>query len=100
MLGIHEGDRGYRVRHHNDDPRFNPASEDTFILRTLYDEDPAWVFVGGDGKILRNRAELAVLAEVNLTYLLFDHPWCNKKIKETCWMLIRAGRRSLRTSRG
>lgn len=47
------------------------------------------MFVGGDGKILRNRAEIAVLAEIEMTYLVFSHTWCNKRIEETCWMFVK-----------
>lgn len=89
MLAIYEGPPGNQVRHHNDDPRFNKKSTDTYILETLYQEDPEWIFVGGDGKILRNRTELAVLADVNLTYLLLAPAWCNKLIEDTCWMIIK-----------
>lgn len=89
MLDIYEGPSVHRVRHHNDDQRFNKKSEDVEIIRTLYEEDPNWIFVGGDGKILRNKVELAVLAECNLTYLVFNHVWCNKPIVDTCWMIIK-----------
>lgn len=89
MLAIYEGPNGHHVRHHNDDERFNETSEDVDIMRTLHEEDSGWVFVGGDGKILRNKAELAVLAECDLTYLVFSPTWCNKPIDETCWMLVK-----------
>jgi hypothetical protein len=89
MLAIYEGPRGHHIRHHDDDKRFTKLSGDIEIIRTLYDEDPEWVFVGGDGKILRNRVELSVLADCDLTYLIFNYTWCNKKIEDTCWMLIK-----------
>lgn len=89
MLDIYEGNAGHEVRHHNDDRRFNPRSKDIEIIRTLYEEDPNWIFVGGDGKILRNKVELAVLAECNLTYLIFNSTWCNKPIQDTCWMIVK-----------
>jgi hypothetical protein len=89
MLSIYEGPKGHHVRHHDDDPRFTKISTDIEIIQTLYNEDPEWIFVGGDGKILRNKAELAVLAECDLTYLMFNHNWCNKRIEDTCWMLVK-----------
>jgi hypothetical protein len=89
MLSIYEGRGGHEVRHHDDDNRFNFKSTDIEILQTLHKEDPDWIFVGGDGMILRNKAELAVLAELDLTYLVFSYNWCNKKIEETCWMFIK-----------
>jgi hypothetical protein len=89
MLAIYEGSGGHHVRHHNDDPRFSATSTDIDIIQALHSENPEWVFAGGDGKILRNKAELSVLAECNLTYLIFNHTWCNKKIEETCWMIIK-----------
>ncbi len=89
MLSIFEWPSGHHVRHHDDDPRFTRTSRDAEILTALHDEAPDWVFVGGDGKILRNKAELAVLAETDLNYLVLNHVWCNKRIEETCWMLIK-----------
>ena len=90
MLAIYEGKTGHHIRHHDDDSRFVKSSTDIDIIKTLHDEDPEWIFVGGDGSILKNRVELAVLAECNLTYLIFNHVWCNKRIEETCWMLIKS----------
>jgi len=89
MLAIYEGPSGHLIRHHNQDDRFNQKSDDVDIIQTLQQEDPAWVFVGGDGKILKNKVELAALAECDLTYLIFNHVWCNKRIEETCWMMIK-----------
>lgn len=90
MLAIYEGPRGHLVRHHDDDKRFIKESTDIEIINALHDEDPEWVFVGGDGQILRNKVELSVLADCDLTYLIFNHAWCNKGIEETCWMMIKA----------
>lgn len=88
MLAIYDADAN-QIVHHDDDGRFHSSSEDVEILSALHREDPEWIFVGGDGRILRNKAELAVLAELNLTYLLFNRAWCNKPIEDTCWMLIK-----------
>jgi hypothetical protein len=89
MLATYEGPRGHLIRHHNDDPRFCETSTDVEIIKSLHEEDPEWIFVGGDGKILRNKVELSVLADCDLTYLIFNHTWCNNPIEETCWMLIK-----------
>jgi hypothetical protein len=89
MLSIYEGRKGNDVRHHDDDQRFTITSQDTEIIKTLYQEDPSWIFVGGDGKILKNKAEIETLREYNLMYLLFHSNWCEKKIEDTCWMLIK-----------
>ncbi len=62
---------------------------DTEIIRTLRDDNPNWVFVGGDGKILRNRVELATLAECDLMSVLLNASWCSKKIEDTCWMMVK-----------
>ena len=89
ILAIYEGQNGHEVRHHDDNSRFDRNSKDTYILDSLYEEDPEWIFVGGDGKILKNKVELSVLADHNLTYLLFNKQWCGKGIEDTCWMLIK-----------
>jgi hypothetical protein len=90
MLAIYEGgSRGHTILHHNDDQRFNRRSTDLEIMQALHADDPSWVFVGGDGRILKNRAELAALADCDLTYVLLASTWCNKPIEETCWMAIK-----------
>ncbi|ODU02067.1 MAG: hypothetical protein ABS79_00925 [Planctomycetes bacterium SCN 63-9] len=89
ILSVYEGPNGCHVRHHNDDGRFTRTSPDTEIIKTLYDEDPNWIFVGGDGKIMRNKAELLALRECNLTYLFLHNNWCNKRIEDTCWMMLK-----------
>ncbi len=89
MLSIYEGTTGHLVRHHDDDSRFNHKSKDIEIIETLRDDDSEWIFMGGDGKILRNKVELATLANCDLTYILLNHSWCNKKIEEICWMMIK-----------
>jgi hypothetical protein len=66
-----------------------PTSTDVQIFQALYNDDPKWIFVGGDGAILRNKAELSVLAELDMSYLVFSHQWCNRRIEDTCWMLIK-----------
>ncbi len=89
MLHIYGSDDGHEVRHHDDDLRFHPKSKDTEIIRTLHREDPGWVFLSGDGMILRNRVERATLAECNLTYVLLHPSWGNRKIEDTCWMMVK-----------
>ena len=73
MLANYVGTSGDLVRHHNDDRRFHPTSTDIEIITSLHQEDPEWVFVGGDGKILKYKAKIAVLAERDLTYLMLNH---------------------------
>jgi hypothetical protein len=67
MLGLFEDQ--HQIVHHNDDPRFNPRSTDEFILSSLKTEGPNWIFVTGDSSILKNKAQAALLAELNLTFL-------------------------------
>jgi hypothetical protein len=89
ILAVYEGAGGNLVRHHNDDKRFTRTSSDIEIITTLYEDDPNWVFVGGDGKILRNKAERLALSECNLMYLFLHSTWCNKRIEDTCWMMLK-----------
>lgn len=96
ILQVYEGSRGHIVRHHDDDHRFTQTSQDVDIMSTLHNEDPEWVFVGGDGKILRNASESAVLGDCDLTYIFLNSTWCNKRIEETCWMFVKAWPRILK----
>jgi len=87
MLRVYEGEAGHTVVHLND--RFAHDTPDEKWLRALADEDPKWIVVAGDGRIVKNKVQMAVLAEVNLTYFLMVHPWMTMSIEDSAWRLIK-----------
>jgi PIN like domain len=79
----------HTVRHHDEDPRFHKQTPDTEWMRTLAGDDPAWVVVSGDGRILRNKAERAVLREANLTFFYLTAQWTHMKVYEFAWKFLK-----------
>lgn len=79
----------HTARHLDRDDRFNERTPDTEWLSALAADDPPWVIVSGDGRILRNKAERQVLREANLTFFCMSRQWGKMKIAEYAWKFIR-----------
>lgn len=80
----------HTARAHDDDDRFTPTTPDIEWIEALGVDDPPWVVLSGDGRILRNKAELAVLREAKLTFFCMSKPWMHMKIYEKAWKFIKA----------
>jgi hypothetical protein len=87
MIAAYEGSDGHTILHLND--RFRHDTPDEEWLTTLGEEDPAWIIISGDGRIVKNKVQMAVLAEANLTYFLMVHPWMQWNIEESAWKFVR-----------
>jgi hypothetical protein len=61
-------EREHTARAHDDDPRFTPTTPDVEWIQALGADDPPWIVISGDGRILRNKAELRALKEARLTF--------------------------------
>jgi len=59
MINIYE--RDHSIIHHDEDGRFTPLTTDIEWITTLARDDPPWIVLSGDGRILRNKVELAAL---------------------------------------
>jgi hypothetical protein len=77
------------VRSHDDDDRFDSSTPDVEWIKALAGDDPPWVVVSGDGRILKNKAELSALKEANLTFFCLSKQWMHMKIYEQAWKLIK-----------
>jgi len=78
------------IRHHDEESRFNPKTADTEWMKKLgEDGEPPWIVISGDGRILKNRAERAVLDEVGLPFFCLDKPWPNTPIYEYAWKFMK-----------
>ena len=82
-------DEQHKVLAHDDDDRFVPTTPDTEWLSVLGADDPPWIVISGDGRILKNKAERQVLQEANLTFFCMSKPWTQMTIHEYAWKFIK-----------
>jgi hypothetical protein len=85
MLGHY--DRAHTVVFHDD--RFEKTTPDTEWLSAVARWDPLPAIVSGDGRILRNPAELQVLRDLPLTFFLFTRSWFDLKWSEFAWKAVK-----------
>jgi hypothetical protein len=87
MIDIYERDSS--VIHHDDDGRFTPTTTDVEWIRALAADDPSWVVLSGDGRILKNRVELAALNEARLTFFCMSKAWSHMGLHEYTWKFVK-----------
>ncbi len=87
MIGIYERDS--TVVHHDDDGRFSPTTTDVEWIKTLAADDPPWIALSGDGRILRNKVELAALNEAKLTFFCMSKAWSHMDFHEYSWKFVK-----------
>lgn len=80
-------DRRNRIRAHVD--YFKAATPDVEWLSELATWDPRPALLCGDGRILRNRAELAALKDAQLTFVHLAPGWTNLLWEEQAWKIIK-----------
>ncbi|GDX99016.1 hypothetical protein LBMAG48_14200 [Phycisphaerae bacterium] len=85
MLGHY--DRAHNVVYHDD--LFEKTTPDTEWLEAIAKRAPVPVVVSGDGRILRNQAELQVLRGLPITFFLFAGGWFDLKWEEFAWKAIK-----------
>jgi hypothetical protein len=83
-------DRDHTALSYYDDSRFTPTTSDVEWIKVIAADDPTWVVVSGDGRILRNKTELSALKEARLTFFCLSSQWMHMNIyKEQAWKFIR-----------
>ena len=88
MMDIY--DREHTVSHHDDDDRFNPRTTDLEWIDALAKDEPPWVVMSADGRILKNRVERAALSEAKLTFFCMTKTWASgMDINEYTWRFIK-----------
>ncbi|MBX9738211.1 MAG: hypothetical protein K2X32_14925 [Phycisphaerales bacterium] len=85
MLGHY--DRAHTIVYHDD--LFERTTPDTQWLTMIARRDPVPVVVSGDGRILRNPAELQVLRGLPITFFLFAEGWLHLKWREHAWKAVK-----------
>lgn len=85
MLGFYEPE--HTVVYHDD--RFERTTPDSDWLVQIARWDPVPVVISGDGRILRNPAELQLLRDLPLTFFVFAGAWFDLKWREFAWKAIK-----------
>lgn len=75
------------VEHH--DEQFGKATTDIQWIQAIAQRSEQWAVVSGDGRILRNPAERAVLAESGLTFFLLRSGWVNLPVHDQACKLLK-----------
>jgi hypothetical protein len=97
MVNAYEID--HTAQHHNFDSRFHEMTTDVEWLTAIGADEPPWVILSGDGRILKNRAERQVLREVNLTFFCMSRQWMHMRIEEIAWKFIKVWPDIVRTAK-
>ena len=85
MLG--HFDRVNEIRAHRD--YFEKGTRDVEWIKTVASWGNDTVIIGGDGRILKNRAEKAVLKECDITFVLLASGWLNLDWNNFAWKMIK-----------
>ena len=83
-------DRENTSRSYYDDDRFTPTTPDIEWIQSIAADDPPWIVVSGDGRILKNKTELSALKEARLTFFCLSNQWMYMNFyKEQAWKFIK-----------
>ena len=80
-------DRENEIRHLLD--LFRRGSADLDWIPRLVASEPRPVVLGGDGRILRNKAERAALRKSGLSFVYLASGWTNIKYEEQAWKIVK-----------
>lgn len=69
---------------------FPPGVPDVEWIRAVAEWEEPPVVLSGDGRILRNKAERAVLRSSNLTFVYLAKGWLNTPWNDYAWKIVRA----------
>lgn len=87
MVGAFE--REHTAQAHDDDPRFANTTPDIEWIQALGADDPTWIVISGDGRILKNKAELQALKEARLTFVCMTKQSMHIRIYEYAWKFMK-----------
>jgi PIN like domain len=79
----------HTVRHLDDDERFHRKSPDEEWIATIGNDDPKWIALSGDGRILKNKVMRTVVQKAGITFFCMASPWCNMPAPEYAWKFMR-----------
>lgn len=86
---VNEYECDHTVRHHDEDARFCQTTADEVWIATLAKDDPPWVALSGDGRILSNKVMRVRLEQVGLRFFCMSKPWMKMPFPEYAWKFVR-----------
>lgn len=81
-------DPSNEIRHLTD--RFDKGTSDVDWIEAASAWDPRPVILGGDGRILRNKAERTALRAANLSFVYLTSGWTNLAWPVFAWKIVKA----------
>lgn len=93
-------EREHTARSYYDDDRFDDKTPDITWIKVLAADDPPWVVISGDGRILKNKGELSALKEARLMFFCLSRQWMHMKIYEQAWKFIKVWPDILENAKG
>jgi hypothetical protein len=79
----------HTIRHHDDYEGLTPTTTDVEWMQTISQDDPTWIVLSGDGRILKNKVERSVLEGAGLTFFCLNKAWMSIKIYEYAWKFMK-----------
>ena len=68
---------------------FPKGTPDTTWIPSLGERDPKPIIIGGDGRILKNKAECAALRQADLSFVYLTSGWTNLEWSVFAWKIIK-----------
>jgi PIN like domain len=82
-------EKKYQIVHHDEDERFHETTPDVEWMQVISRDDPAWIIISGDGRILKNKVEKQVLTETGLLFFCLDSAWQMARIYDCGWKFLK-----------
>ena len=80
-------DQQNEIRHLTDS--FPKGTPDTTWIPSVSERDPKPTIIGGDGRILRNKAERAALRKADLSFIYLTSGWTNLEWPVFAWKIVK-----------
>ncbi|MBL8793245.1 MAG: hypothetical protein JNM56_05020 [Planctomycetia bacterium] len=88
MVNAYENE--HTARHHDEDNRFTITTPDVEWMAALASDVPPWLIISGDGRILKNKVECAILRSTGLVFFCLAKGWMSMKFPDYAWRFIKA----------
>jgi hypothetical protein len=79
----------HTVSHHDEFREFTHTTPDVEWIETISKDDPRWIVISGDGRILKNKVERSALDHAGLTFFCMNKAWMSTKIYEYAWKFMK-----------
>ncbi len=81
-------DRRNEIRHITD--RYEKGTPDEIWIPGFASLSPTPVILGGDGQILRRKAQRTLLRDSNLSFVYLAKGWMNIPFEQQAWKIVKA----------